>query len=482
MSDRLNLTLPGNLRYQPRSLQEYFGYDYLYRELAAVELATLATLNEIGFIPDENYHLLTPETTDAIMAIPTTEVDQVEREITSHDVRAWIYEGRTKLDPRLGRWVHIPLTSYDPLDTGRTLQFLKAYRGAVKPLIKEAGFLLTDLVERFAGQLQIGRTHGQHALPITVGFWLATILSRYLYNFEQMDIHADGLVGMISGAVGAYNASTGLGIEARVKEATTGDWTFEKLVLRKLGLEPARISTQILPPEPLAYFLFAALMLSATIAQLGRDGRHLMRSEIAEFAEAFEETQDGSSTMAHKRNPITFENLEGMYWRTKNEFGKVLDTLISEHQRDLVGSSPARDFPIIIVNLVQQLGTLTRKKKDVPFLARVTINAEACQRNFEMSKHLILSEPLYIALQMAGYDGDAHNFVNHVLTPKAQKSGRMLVEILEDFPDDDPAKTAYLAIPADLRELLHHPEQYTGRAKEKALEIAALAREQLGAF
>ncbi len=482
MNERLNLTLPGNPRYQPKSLQEYFGYDNLYRELANVELTTLAVLSEIGFFPKRDYDLLTPEVREAIMAIPTTGIDQVEREITGHDVRAWIHLAKGKLHPRLARWVHVPLTSYDPLDTGRMIQFVKAYQGVVKPLIREAGLLLADLVERFADQLQIGRTHGQHALPITVGFWMATILSRYLYNFEQMDIHAGGLVGKLSGAVGAYNAQEGLRIEERVKKMTMGDWTFEKLVLRKLGLEPARISTQILPPEPLAYFLFSALMLSATIAQFGRDARHLMRSEIAEFAEAFEETQDGSSTMAHKRNPITFENLEGMFWRTKNEFGKVLDTLISEHQRDLVGSSPARDFPIIIINLVQQLGTLTRKKKDVPFLARVTINPEACQRNFEMSKHLILSEPLYIALQMAGYEGDAHNFVNHVLTPKAQASGRMLVEILEDFPDDDPAKTTYLLIPAEIRELLHHPEQYTGRAKEKALEIAALAREQLEAF
>ena len=472
----LNTYLPGNLRYQPKALMPYFGYDNLFRTVGEVEIANLQVLGEIGVIPAEEIETLTPKLIEAILAIPTSVVDQIEKEITKHDVRAWVREAQRIIHGPLSRWVHLPLTSYDALDTGRILQFLRAYQEALKPSAKEVIPIFVNLVRKFADQIQIGRTHGQHALPITVGFWLATILGRILYNLEQMDANASQLRGKISGAVGAYNAQIGLGIAERC-----GAKTFEERVLEKIGLKPARISTQILPPEPLAYFLHSCCMLSASFAQFGRDGRNLMRTEIAEVAEAFEEGQVGSSTMPQKRNPINFENLEAMWIKNKNEFGKVHDTLISEHQRDLVGSAVARDFPIILVNLLQQMNTLMRTDSNgVPFLARITIDAEACQRNFQQSAHVILAEPLYIALQMAGYASDAHELVNEQLMPIAQRQRRTLIEVLEDFAEDDSeVHEALQHIPEEMRQLMHDPRQYTGRARESALEIAEAAEAQL---
>jgi len=468
MNER-NLILPGNPRYQPKEMKDFFGYDNLYFGLAQVEIATLETLGEIGVIPSEEIRILSPELKEKLLAIPTSQVDKIEREITHHDVRAWVRKAQEIINHDLARWVHIPLTSYDPLDTGRIIQFQSAYQKSLKPTLKESVSLLADLVERFARQLQIGRTHGQHALPITVGFWLATILHRILYNCKQIEIYSEGLVGKISGAVGAYNAQVGLQLEQRC-----GSKTFEERVLEKMGLSPAKISTQILSPEPLAYFLFSCVMASASLAQLGRDCRHLMRTEIAEVMESFEKDQVGSSTMAHKRNPISFENIEGMWLKTKNEFGKVLDTLISEHQRDLVGSCVARDYPIILVNLQQQINTLTRKNKEgIPFLSRILVDPEACRRNFEMSSNLILSEPLYIAVQMAGYEGDAHELVNRRLVPEAKRTGLPLIEILKSLSE---GKRIIERIPEEVRQLLYRPENYTGKAEEKAREIVSSAR------
>jgi len=470
-----NLLLPGNLRYQPKDLKEFFGYDNLYRGLAEVELATLEVLAEIGIIPPSEYAKLTAAFKVELLTIPTTEVDALERgrdgkKGTGHDVRAWVKRAQEIIGMDLGRWLHVPLTSYDPLDTGRIIQFLKAYNLSIRPAATQVLRLLNKLIWKFSDQLQIGRTHGQHALPITVGFWLATVQYRLLYNLKKLDQHAGELAGKISGAVGAHNAQIGLGIAERC-----GKTSFEQRVLDKIGLnlKAAPISTQILPPDPLAYFLFSACMLSATLAQFGRDCRHLMRSEIAEIAEAFEQGQVGSSAMPHKRNPISFENLEGMWIRTKNEFGKVLDTLISEHQRDLVGSSVARDFPIIFVNLQTQLDTFLQKNdKGVPFLERLTVNPEACQRNFNQNAHLILSEPLYIALIMGGYRGDAHHLVNHTLTPMATAKKTLLIDMLEELAEDDEElKKVLRNIPADIIELLHHPDRYTGDAEEKARQI-----------
>jgi len=475
MNER-NSVLPGNPRYQPKKMKDFFGYDDLYLGLAQVEIATLETLGEIGVIPTEEMKALVPELKEKILTIPTTQVDKIEKEITHHDVRAWIRKAQEIMNCALARWIHIPLTSYDALDTGRIIQFYSAYQKALKPSLKEIVGLLADLVEKFAGQLQIGRTHGQHALPITVGFWLATILQRILYNWRQMDTYSKGLVGKISGAVGAHNAQIGLQLEQRC-----GDKAFEKRVLEKTDLIPAEISTQILPPEPLAYFLFSCAMMSASLGQLGRDCRHLMRTEIAEVMESFEKNQVGSSTMAHKRNPINFENLEGMWLKTKNEFGKVMDTLISEHQRDLVSSCVARDYPIILINLQQQLDTLTKKNKEgIPFLSRIAVDRNACQKNFDMSSNLILSEPLYIVLQMAGYQKDAHELVNRILVPEAKRTNLPLIKVLGSLTERDiELKEILNRIPEEIRKLFWHPENYVGDAKRKALGIAKFTRKQI---
>lgn len=468
--------MPGNPRYQPPSLVPYFGYDNLYRFLGRVEIANLQVLGELGVIPPDEIALLTPELIARVLAITTTEVDEIENQITKHDVRAWVRVAQGLMDPKLARWVHIPLTSYDPLDTGRSLQFLSAYHEAVRPAIVEVIEMMITLVRRYADTLQIGRTHGQHALPITVGFWLATILSRMSYALEKLDQHASELVGKVSGAVGASNAIFGLGIAEQC-----GEYNYEERVLHRLGLPPALISTQILPPEPLAQFLHSCVLMSAALGQFGRDARQLMRNEIREVAEGFAAGQVGSSTMAHKRNPINFEKLEGTWLRSKSEFGKVLDTLLSDHQRDLVGSSVMRDLPIIVINLQVQLDTLLRRDQNgLAFLERVTVDEGACRANFELSVGVILAEPAYIALQMAGYPGDAHELVNRELMPEAFRTGLSLAELLEQKSERDPELgLVYAKIPTRVRDLLDRPEYYTGNAADKARQIADLAEAQL---
>ena len=468
-----NLALPGNPRYQPKSLVDIFGYDNLYVPVAKVELAAMKVLADIGVIPKEEFEQLTPAMEAQILKIRTSVVDELEKKVTKHDIRALVRIIQEMLPEDLRRWVHIPLTSYDPLETGRILQYCEAHQVVIKPKSKEVIIILAGLVRNYANTLQIGRTHGQHAIPITVGFWLATVLSRIIYNSKQIDNFASGLVGKISGAVGANNAVHGLGIADKC-----GDYSFQGRVLAELGLKQAPISTQILPPEPLAYFLYSYIMLSASLGQLGRDCRHLMRSEIAEIGEPFEEGQVGSSTMAQKRNPITFENLEGTWLRSKSEFGKVLDSLISEHQRDLVGSSLARDFPIILVNLVLQLETLLRKdgKTQLTFLERLTVNEANCKKNFQMNANLILAEPIYIALQMAGYKKDAHELVNRKAMPLSQKKDQLLIYSIEELSETDKDLADVLVnIPPEIFSLFEFPENYTGNAYLKALEIAEAA-------
>ncbi len=469
-----NLMMAGNPRYQPKQLTDVFGYDNLYQPYIEVEISVLETLYEFGVMPKEDFEKITIATRLALKEIRTTEVDELERTVTKHDIRALVQIIQRIVGPEAGRWVHVPLTSYDIIDTANSLQFVRAYK-ILEQSIKQILLELNTKISNYADTLQIGRTHGQHALPITVGFWLATISQRILFNLIEMRRCATGLVGKISGAVGAYNAQFGLGLN-EVEEKN-----FEQTVLKKLGLKPAIISTQILPPEPLAYFLFSCTAMSATLAQFGRDCRHLMRSEIGEVAESFSAEQVGSSTMAHKRNPINFENLEGMYLRTKNEFGKVMDTLISEHQRDLTGSSVMRDFPIIVINLQQQLNTLLRADKSgETFLRKIQIDKDRCLSNFNISADFIVAEPLYLALQMAGYTKDAHHLVNHLLMPIAKNNDISLFAALESIADSDSElRTIVDKIPLEIQMLLKNPYKYTGLAKQKALEILDLVEKKI---
>jgi adenylosuccinate lyase len=475
MSEK-NLTLPGNPRYQPKSLRALFGYDNLYVPIGEVELAALEVLSEVGYIRPEDMVLLDQSIRQGILSILTSEVDRVEREVTKHDIRAWVRIAQEKLPPPLRKWPHVLLTSYDPLETGRVLQYSRAYQSVLKPNTREVVCILIALVRRFAGTLQIGRTHGQHALPITVGFWLATILHRLLYNAEKMEQFAEDLVGKISGAVGAYNAQLGLKIEERC-----GAKTFEKRVLEKLGLKPAPISTQILPPEPLAFFLFSCVTLSGALGQFGDDCRHLARTEIAEIAEPFKKGQVGSSTMAHKRNPWRFEGLKGDFLKNIAEFVKVMLAMTSEHQRDMVAGRLMRDFPIILVNLTTQFDTLLqRDDTELTFLERINIFPERCKGNFRMMAHVILAEPIYIALQMAGYDGDAHALINDEAVPIALEKNRPLIEVVELFAETNEELAKALArVPGEIRELLYTPENYTGEAEKKAHEIADMAEAYL---
>jgi adenylosuccinate lyase len=479
-----NLALPGNPRYQPKVLQPIFGYDNLMSALAEVEIATLETLYEIGIMPHEDFAFLTPEVIERLKGIPTSAVDKLEREVTKHDVRAWVQLAQQIVHKKLARWIHVPLTSYDALDTARVLLYKHAHTDVIRPKARQVIALFTDRTVELSNVLQIGRTHGQHALPITVGFWFATILSRILTNLRQADAFAEGLVGKISGAVGAHNAQVGLGFAARC-----GDLPFEERVLGKLGLCSTPISTQILPPEPASYLMFSYLMLSGALGQFGRDCRQLMRPEIGEVGEPFENTQVGSSTMAQKRNPITFEGLEGNWFKTVAEFMKVVLTTISEHQRDLVGSGPMRDFPTIAVNVVLQLEALLRREKKIidgqevlspPFLARITINSDACRSNFDRSKNTILAEPLYIEMQRAGYDGDAHHFVSHKAIPIVLRDKIPLLDAAEKAALEDPsAKQALASIERQTYQLLRSPEAYIGDAPKLAMRIAEDARRYL---
>lgn len=466
----LNLAMAGHWRYAPSALHDLFGKDNHYRLAIRVEIALLHVLGQIGFIPAADIALLTPDLEADLLTITTTQVDQRERK-TNHDIRALVQLMQERMPSKLVPYVHFGLTSYDVIETAESLRMRMAHE-MVKKMTGQLIRQLANRVHEHAATLQIGRTHLQHALPITVGFWLATILHRLIYNIRQADVFADALVGKISGAVGAYNAQFGFGILEKC-----GDVSFEVRLLAHLGLKPAPISTQILPPEPMTDYLYSVLKLSAALCQLGNDGRILMASEIGEIKELREAGAAGSSTMAHKDNPITLENTVGMYEKSVGEFMKLMFLFVSDLQRDLTGSSVMRDRVILIINLVSQLSRLLAEKDGKSFIQRLEVNAEACRRNLGLKGSQILAEPMYLILGWVGFSGDAHKLVSDEVVPRTDGGRKSIVEATraalgDKFPDQADLLDA---VPQDMLRLLENPGMYSGRAEQKALQIAAAA-------
>ncbi len=472
----LNLTLPGNPRYQPKELMPYFGYDKLYYWYIRVELATLDVLADIGIIPKEEEKLLTAKVRTACLNITTTQVDAEERQNTKHDIGALRNEMKKVLPEPLHKWIHIPLTSYDVIDSGRPLMYKKAHMDVISPAVKKLLAQFCEKIKDFKDVPQIGRTHGQHGVPITAGFWLAQCAHRVFSCIKDADDAGKKLHGKISGPVGSYNAQYASGILA-----ACGEKSFEIRVLKKLGLSPARISTQIAPPEALAHYLNCMVLLSGALAQFADDCRHLMRTEIGEVSESFEKGQVGSSTMGQKRNPINFENICGMFIKNQAEYFKVSATLTSEHQRDLRGSCVARDFPTIVINTWMQISTLLRKNETgASFFERITIDVKACARNLSGTGNLIMAEPFYIALQMAGYSGDAHELVNHTLVKMIKDTDHTLLDAACGIEDTDKnLKASLKRLPKETIELLRDPKKYTGLSSTKAMEIVEMIQKSV---
>jgi adenylosuccinate lyase len=216
-------------------------------------------------------------------------------------------------------------------------------------------------------------------------------------------------------------------------------------------------------------FVHALISCFGVLASISDDMRHLQRSEIAEIGEHFDSEQVGSSTMPHKRNPINYENVKSLWKEFMPRMNTVYMDQLSEHQRDLTNSASARFIPEIIVGLMEAVNRLIRVFK------RFAVDYENIKRNFEMSKEMIVAEPLYILLASYGHP-DAHEAVR-VLTLEAEKSGRNLRELVLEKQE----LKAYLdKFTEKQKEILVNPEKYTGIAAEKTVRVVDYWKKELG--
>ena len=302
-------------------LSELFTRQYKLQLEHRVELALLKALSQLQIIPAAAYPAIKQHIDAGRVTVERT-LD-IERE-THHDIMAMV-KAISEQDEQYGGFVHYGATSQDINDTVTALQIQHAQQLllAATDAVKAQ---LGSLAERYKLLTAIGRTHGQHAIPITMGFKFANFL--YELSHAQSTLQRVNVPGKFSGAVGTF--------------ASLGTDRVCQLVMEELGLQAVPISTQVVSRLHIADFIYACSSIAAVLERLGKEIRNLQRTEINETAEGFGAGQVGSSTMPQKRNPHKSERVCGLAREIRSALQPSLETVSVEHERDLTNSSVER--------------------------------------------------------------------------------------------------------------------------------------------
>lgn len=307
-------------------------------------------------------------------------INEIEK-TTNHDVIAFLTNVAEHVG-RASRHIHEGLTSSDVVDTALAIQMTQAVDILIAD-VKQLRTVIAVKAKKYKRVPMIGRTHGVHAEPITFGLKMALMYDEFGRALERLQRARDTIaVGKISGAVGTYAH-----MNPRV----------EAYVCKKLGLQPDKISTQIVQRDRHAEYSAALALVGCSIERWAQEFRHLQRTEVLEAEEYFAAGQKGSSAMPHKRNPITFERLCGLARVLRGNAVAAMENVALWHERDISHSSVER---IILPDSTTLLDYMLVKLAEG--VAKLIVYPERMKANLEASKGLIYSQAVLLALTKKG--------------------------------------------------------------------------------
>jgi adenylosuccinate lyase len=322
-----NLVCPLDFRYGREEVREIFSEITKLSLLLKVESALAKAHAEVGNIPGSAAREI--EKKANLDWVKLKRVKQIESEI-KHDIGAVVQALTEVCEGEAKRWVHFGATSYDLVDSANALQLVKAEEFISSNLLA-LNKLILKLAVQYKSTPMIGRTHGQHAIPITFGLKLACYASEISRQLGRLEASKEEIrVGKMLGAVGTGAAlgEHALEIQARV--------------MKELGLKAEVGATQIVGRDRYVQFLSTCGNLATTLEKIAQEIRNLQRTEIGEVAEGFGEKQVGSSAMPHKRNPIKCEQICGLARVIRSNLLPAWENALQWHERDLCNSSAER--------------------------------------------------------------------------------------------------------------------------------------------
>ncbi len=437
-------------RYGSLEMRRLLSRENLVEAMKLVEVALVEVLEELGVAPRG----VAGRVEEAAASVSASEVYERER-VTGHDVAALVELIAERAGREAARWVHYGLTSNDVVDTAWAL----VLRDALDLLVERLDAVLerlSRLARETRGVVMAGRTHGQHAVPITLGFKLANYVYELARSMERLcQLRPRLLRAKLGGAVGTMAAWGGRGLEIRRRLA------------EKLGLPVHPISTQVAPRDGLAELASVLAILAGQLDRLAVEVRELARPEIGEVWED-RGGAIGSSAMPQKANPVTAERVSGLARVARSLVHGFLENIVLWHERDLSNSSAERVLvPHLLLTLDQMLlDTLS-------LLGRLRYSPERMRENMERTMYTVLTEKLLYMLIDAGLPRPEAYRLAREAARRALEAGVPLWEAAASMPE-----VASRIPPERLREELA-PERYLGEAEalvEEAIRYAERVR------
>ncbi len=395
-------------RYTLPEMGKIWSLQNQYQTWLQVEIAACQAWAELGKIPSDSLQNI-----EKNAAFDMERIAQVEADV-HHDVIAFL----TSVGDHVGddiRYVHMGMTSSDVLDTSLALR------------LQKAGNLLLDELEKLRKSVKtqawtyrhtpmIGRSHGIHAQPITLGLKLAGWYCELERDVQRLTVAVDDIsVGKISGAVGTY---------AHV------DPQVEAIACKKLGLKAESVSTQVVPRDRHAAFLNTLALIGSSLERFAVEIRHLQRTEVMEVLEPFGSKQKGSSAMPHKRNPILCERVSGLARLLRGYALSGMENIALWHERDISHSSVERVILPDVAIILHYMLVIFRRVVD-----GLDVRPDRMQENLELTGGVIHSQGVMLALSDKGIDSDqAYRWVQSAAM-EAEKQGITFRESVKNHPD-----------------------------------------------
>lgn len=393
-------------RYTLPRMAKIWTEENKFKKMCELEILVCEALCRRGKIPKASYERIRKKS-----RINVDRIKEIEKE-TKHDVVAFLADLSEKIGSD-AKYLHAGLTSNDILDTTQAL-LMKEASALLLEDVKKLSMVLRRKARQHKDTLMIGRTHWVHAEPITFGLKMALFYDEMQRNYQRL-LEAKKIisVGKISGAVGTY---------ANI------DPFVEEYVCKKLGLESAKISTQVIQRDRHAQFLSTIALIGSSLEKIAIELRHLQRTEVGEVEEFFSKGQTGSSAMPHKKNPITFERVTGLARVLRGNGLAAQENIALWHERDISHSSVER---IIIPDSTTLLDYMLEKMTNL--IKNLVVHKDVMLANLEKTKGLIFSQQLLLKLMEKGLPRmDAYQLVQRCAMRVYDEKRHFKKVLLED--------------------------------------------------
>ena len=436
----MSLLCPIDFRYGRPAMKAIFGEEARLQRLLDAEAALARAEAKVGDIPAKAAQAISAKANTR--AVTVDRVNELEEQ-TRHDIMAVVLALSEACDKDAARYLHLGATSNDISDTATALQLRDAIRVLTDDL-KELRGVLVSLAKKHRKTVILGRTHGQAAVPMTFGLKMAVFATETDRHLERLrEIEKRVVVGKVSGAVG-----TGAALGDKALE-------IQKIVMEDLGIRAEEASTQIVGRDRYAEFIMVLANIAGSLDKFCTEVRNLQRTEIGEVAEAFEERQVGSSTMAQKENPVISENVCSLARVVRGFVIPALENVPLWHERDLTNSAAER---IILPHACVLVDDMLAKTADV--FRSLRVYPDRMRANLEATKGQVMAESVMIALVVKGVARqEAHRIIQQ-RSREARERGVHLRQVLE--------KDKFVSTHMSAKEIdaAFDPERYLGSALE----------------